>query len=354
MSIWLAIFLFVSISIVVFIAALKIFPHTVTLQEVGVGVLIQGLVIGLLYFGGMQMQGADVQIFNGAVLSKSREIVPCSHSYRCNCHTTCTGTGTNRSCSESCSTCYEHTNDYDWDVQSSVGDITIDRVDRRGSDEPPRWTAVVVGEPFAKEDSYFNYIKASPLSIFNKELYNSTLAVPSYPLVYDYYRINRVINHGSKYTTDLSLLNQLLNDSLKQLGPKKKANLVVIFHNQDTAFVETTKAKHLGGKINDVYVMIKADETGIIEKVDSFSWAAQDIINVQMRDAILDLKTVDIPALSATIATVLDKHYVRRDIEDFAYLEDSIELPFWIVLCIGMFGFAFPIVWSYAAHKHIN
>lgn len=354
MNTWLIVFLFVAVSIVVFIAALKMFPHTVTLQEVAIGVVIQAIVIGALYYGGIYSRAHDVQILNGSVLSKSQEIVSCSHSYECNCHESCSGSGSNKTCSTTCSTCYEHTHDYDWDVQSSVGDITIDRIDRQGTDEPPRWTEVQIGEPFSKEDSYFNYIKAAPLSIFNKEAYESTLPVPGYLQVYDYYRINRVINFGSRYTNGLYVINTLLNDQLKVLGPKKKANLVVIFHNQGADFVETTRAKHLGGKINDVYILVNADAAGTIERVDVFSWALQDIINVKMRDAILDLGTVKAETFSKTVAETLDKYYTRRDIEEFAYLEDSIELPTYLIWLIAVFGLAFPFVWSYTAHRHIN
>jgi hypothetical protein len=89
---------------------------------------------------------ADTEVWDGRVASKKEVPVPCEHSYNCNCHEVCSGSGKNRSCSEECDTCYEHHgfmrtiqgNDYDWDVYTTNGEtVTIDRVDRQGVSEPP-------------------------------------------------------------------------------------------------------------------------------------------------------------------------------------------------------------------------
>lgn len=105
-------------------------------------VALQSLLYVTLTLG----KAADVELLNGYVTGKERDVVSCSHSYECMCYYTesCSGSGTSRSCTRTrhCSTCYEHSYDVDWDVHTTVGNLTIDRIDRQGLDQPPRWTAV--------------------------------------------------------------------------------------------------------------------------------------------------------------------------------------------------------------------
>ena len=71
------------------------------------------------------------------------------------------------------------------------------------------------------------------------------------------------------------------------------------------------------------------------------------MLTIAIRDGILDVGTFDSKLVSDVILTNIAKHYTPRDIEDFAYLEDSIELPkgviiFVILFCVfGPFGIAF-------------
>ena len=60
------------------------------------------------------------ELISGRVTSKEQNIVSCSHSYECNCHEVCSGSGSSRSCSNECGTCYEHLHDYDWDVDTNA------------------------------------------------------------------------------------------------------------------------------------------------------------------------------------------------------------------------------------------
>lgn len=62
----------------------------------------------------------DTQILSGRVTDKIKESVSCEHSYSCNCIRTCNG----KSCSTHCSTCYEHSNDYDYNIHSTIGTFT--------------------------------------------------------------------------------------------------------------------------------------------------------------------------------------------------------------------------------------
>lgn len=346
---------FVIFSIVAFLVAIKLFPHEITIKEVCVGICIQATIIAIVFFGSLYGKGHDIMILNGKVISKYKDKVSCEHSYSCNCITSCSGSGSSRSCYTVCQTCYEHSHDFDWVVDSTVGTLTINRIDRQGVDEPSRYTKVVIGEPFAKESSYFNYIKAAPLTLFDKKLLQDVKPVPNYIGVHDYYRINRVIVFGSEYKTSWSVLNEELNNALRELGNTKKVNIVVVVHNKDKNFVEQFKAKLYGGKINDVVVMIKPNEEGVLQDVSVFSWSKDSLVDIKIRDSILDSKSVvDQVQLAKNIVDNISAHYKARDIEEFKYLEASIEAPDSVILFIWIFGLLFPFIWSYIAHKHLD
>lgn len=346
---------FLVFAAIAYAIALRVFPHTVTWKEVLIGIVVQCAVIATVFYSGIYSKGYDVQILNGYVTEKFKDRVSCEHSYSCNCTTVCSGTGSSRSCSRVCQTCYEHPRDYDWVVRSTVGSLLIPRVDRQGAEEPPRFSKVEVGEFFAKESSYFNYIKASPLTIFDKNLIENPIQTPSYISVHDHYRINRVINFGSAFVGDFNDLNNNLNESLKTLGGEKKVNVVVLFHKGTNAFIETVRAKLYGGKINDVVVAIKASQSGEVEAVDVFSWSKNDLANVKIRDSVLDMKVLDdMKLLSDNITNTIRKEYQPRSIEEFQYLKANIEPAAGVIWFLWVFGLAFPFIWGYIAHKHLD
>lgn len=342
------IFGFAFLLLIVTIIAIRMYPHEVTWQEMAVGAVVQTVVLAVIIYGGYYSQGKDVEILNGSITAKFRDEVSCEHSYSCNCRTTCTS-GKNSSCSTTCDTCYEHWSDFNWVVETTVGSFLIDRVNRRGDDMPPRWKNVQMGEPASLPQNYYNYIKAAPFSLFNN-MDESEVEVPAYPTVYDYHRINRVINHSS-LDIDVKPLNNILNDALKTLGPKKKVNIIVILHTNDVTFSEIVRTKHLGGKINDLYVLIGLNEDMSIKNVATFSWSKSDLVNVTVRDAVADIGQYDTEQVAQAILDNVDKHYEHRSIEEFQYLKHETTLPIWAVALAVIFGLVFPFVSAYVAYR---
>lgn len=283
------------------------------------------------YMSARSMQGGDVMVLNGSVTSKAQVATSCSHSYSCNCRMVQSG----KTQSMQCDTCYEHSHDYDWVVKSTVGKTYIHRVDRQGVREPERFKNVVIGEPFSIQRDYFNYIRASPLSVFKDYNAYENVAIPTYPKVYDYYRVKHTINWKSQYVAGIQNIDRILADKLKHSSAKAKANVVVIFYGGSDDLIEATKVKNFGGRINDLTVMIRADKDGTIQRVGVFSWSKNDMVNVMVRDNILELgqlndenneKLVDI------LNTTLLKYYQHRDNEEFSYLEHNIVLPTWVYI----------------------
>lgn len=277
---------------------------------------------------GKQSLGSDRMVLNGVVTGKAQEKTSCSHSYSCNCVTSTVGKTTTRTCQ----TCYEHPYDYAWAVKSDVGKVYIDTIDRRGSKEPPRFTKAIVGEPFSIESSYFNYIKASPLSVFKDYNAYKEIEVFKYPTVYDYYRVKHTVDYKSQYKQGIQQIDTLIAEKLKHTSKKIKGNVVIVFYGGSDDLVQASKVKNFGGRINDVTIMIRADKDGHIGNVGVFSWSKDDLVNVKIRDLILGttLSLENNEILIDSINEVLLKYYKYRSIEDFSYLKENISTPTWV------------------------
>lgn len=279
-----------------------------------------------MYVAAKDSQGGDVMVLNGHVTKKFSQRTSCSHSYSCNCRIVQNG----KSTTTKCDTCYEHPYDVDWVVKSNVGSAEIDRINRQGTKEPPRFTQAYIGEPFSIEMDYYNYIKASPLSVFKDYHTFKNVLTPSYPKVYDYYRIKHVVDYNSEWRGQFEVIDNYLAHKLKYSSAKTKANVVVIFYGKED-IREAMRVKNYGGRINDLTVMIQAAEDGTIKNAYVFSWSKSDMVNILLRDDILDMKNMNgsQKKLVDSIDNILVKYYTHRSMEDFKYLEHNIQMPMW-------------------------
>lgn len=310
-----------------------------------------GIVITVVTFAsGIGWKTHDYEIWNGLVMGKSREEVSCRHSYSCNCRRVCSGSGKDKSCREECDTCYEHSYDVDWITHTNLGDIYIATIDRRGIQEPPRWSQSMPGQPVAKVSSYTNYIKAVPESVihFSSEQVRAKFAgkVPTYPLnVYDYHYIDRVIPVGVK-VPDLKQWNLAVGNMLRTLGQSKQVNVVIIPTNiADKDYVYAVRDAWLGGKKNDVVIIVSMQEYPKIDWVHVMSWSDREFFKVVLRDE-LQASEFKVEQFMPIVEKNITKHFERKRMREFAYLENEIDPPDWllwtgvilnILVCGGMF-----------------
>lgn len=294
-------------------------------------------VISLAIFAGYaHNKMSDVEILNGIVTGKQQVRVSCEHSYSCNCRQSCSGSGNSRTCSQVCDTCYEHSNDWDWDVHSSVGTFTINRVDRRGKDEPPRWTAVQTGEHASNENSYQNPLLAddSTLFITDKSVigkYEGKL--PKYPMPFDYYRYYRVI--GNPVGVDKRGLNNYLNEYLKSNGVVKQLNILTVFTTEPEIYFEVLMSHWKGGKKNDVIMVYGIDNQGNVKWFKSNSYAKgmnNREMHTNLRQAVLGSK-LSLDIIKEQTLTV-HKKFVRLSTEEFEYKKQNIEIPTGLVIFV--------------------
>ena len=269
----------------------------------------------------------DVEVLNGRVTGKQREEVSCSHSYQCHCHDVCSGSGKDRSCHEECDTCYEHSYDVDWDVATTVGGYSIDRVDRQGLRQPQRWTNVSVGEPVTREHGYDSYIKAAPGTLFRYQgqLERYAATVPKYPQrVYDYWHDDRLVTVGiaveepRAWNADLQELNA-------ELGAPKQANIIVViakdvsedwFYALDQAWV--------GGKKNDVVLVVSVDGGMAPQWANVMAWTTNELFKVRLRDDVMAAGAVTRAGTIGILRQDVSQLFVRKPMHDFEYLKSEI------------------------------
>ena len=277
------------------------------------------------------MQATDTEIWGGSVTGKSKEKVSCEHSYQCHCHEVCSGSGNERSCSNKCDTCYEHPYDVDWNVATNVGkSFTIDRVDRQGLDKPARWEQVAIGDPVAVKKSYKNWIKAAKYNILGHT--QSTLGtkklIPVQPKdIYDYWKINQFVSSGitvgdyKDWDVGLMKLNSIL-------GPTKQASVIVVITNEaDRDYGNKLYDSWQGASKNDIVVVIGAPQYPLISWAGIYAMTQSTEFQVNLREALQSLHTVDRVTILNIIQDNTTKYFVREHMHKYEYLKDEIVPP---------------------------
>jgi hypothetical protein len=209
--------------------------------------------------------------------------------------------------------------------------------------KPPRWEAAKVGDPVATLHSYTNWVQGVKFSVFSEERgetkYDSS--VPQYPQkIYDYHYLDRVLPVGKVAVVDLKEWNKDLSNILRTLGPKKQANVIIMFTDLPRDFYYSIMKIWKHGKKNDVIVIIGLESSGEINWVEVASWSKKDIFNVKLRDEITELKTIDREKIIKTIHDVTMSDFQRRPMKEFEYLKKEIQIAtgIWIILTILVIG----------------
>lgn len=306
------------------------------LAHLGAQAIVAGASIGIIYYANT----SDTEVWNGVITGKARVEVHCRHAYPCNCRTV--------SCGDDCSTiicdtCYFHSYDVDWDVKDSLGEgWSIATIDWQGLKEPPRWTKTTVGEPTSSKHGYTNYLKAAPDSLFRRttdyKQYKGT--IPAYPQsIYDYWHLDRIVCDGVA-VTDVRKWNDRLSEINSELGARKQCNvLVVIVRDRSPDWFYALEHDWIGGKKNDIITVVGADAKGSISWVNVMALTKNEMVKVKLRDDIQALGNIDsMDKVMTILRDGITAYYVRRPMEDFAYLRSCItpSVTEWIIsLIIG-------------------
>lgn len=300
--------------------------------QFGISCVVVVVLTGLVYMS-KGLSALDVEIHNGQVTSKYSERTSCSHSYECPpCYTHTNSDGTTY---QTCSTCYDHPFDVDWKVDTTVGNITIPRVNSQGTIEPPRFSEVVVNEPASREKRYHNFIKANPDSIFNTSEFTDIMegneyALPNYPKVHDFYRLNRVVITDPQLPRSLyRTLNQGISMELRSLGAEKEVNVVMVLTTEPSSqYATALEYEWLGGKKNDIVIVMGLDvDTLNVDWIDTFGWSSNSRIHVALHDAFQG-QVLDVNTTPSLLSSLISEHYERQSFSEYEYLMDELEPSF--------------------------
>lgn len=295
---------------------------------------------------------SDTEAWNGRVTAKKSERVMCSHTYCCGYSTYQCGKSTCTRCS---SWCRHHPYDVNWAVYTSLGErLNVSRVDWQGAREPPRWSAVRVGEPSTTAHHYENYIKASPDSLFSRtDAQVRKMDMPPYPgSVYDYYRYDHFVPLGMAVEGH-KRWEALLSELNADIGKANEVNvLLVTVPCWDRGRFRDLERAWLGGKKNDVIVVASVDERLGLKWVEVMSWTKNAMMGITIRDELMGHGHLDpdhaVPVLRNAVAT----HFVRRPMADFKYLKASITpttLQWALSLIVGLLV---AVVLGIVCHTH--
>jgi hypothetical protein len=215
------------------------------------------------------------------------------------------------------------------------------------------------GQPYAVKHAYDNYIAAADRSLFNfdsqlKEKYRDLL--PQYPLdVYDYHYINRVLPVGVSIT-DLTDWNYNVGLLLRNLGPSKQVNLIIVaVKSSDRNYANALRSEWLGGKKNDVIVVLGTPNYPNIEWVEIISWTDAQLFKVELRDELQDLKVVDKIKVLSIIENKIGTKFVRKHMRDFEYLKKDIQPPLWLLILAGLGGVVISLgLTYYFSRQNVN
>lgn len=313
-----------------------VFGREFTWLEVGMTVVVCGLVVSGVWYAGKFSKMADVEILNGEITGKQRDHGTYLESYECNCSTDSKG-------NRHCSTCYRRHYTVDWYATSTVGTINFDHEDSTSMlvyamPDPIPYKNCILHEPASVESIFVNYVKAVPESLFNTNALGTAKNawIPPYPRVHDFYKINRVLSDGAVTPDYAKDLNDRLNVTLKSLGSKKQVNIIVIFtKNLDPSYRLTVENSWIGGKQNDVIVMIGLDGKNI-SWTDVMTFAMNknnEALRTTLRDDLKNLDTLpEASVLTSVITNDINTAFKRIHMEEFEYLESRIEPPMWVLI----------------------
>lgn len=341
--------------------AKTMWPREIKYAEIALISFICAIIVGIIVAVGHYTPTSDVEIWSGEVTGKKRVNDSYVRSYECRCRNRTVGSGKNQTTVRECDTCYEDRYTVTWTAYTTLRNYTISSLDETSRSvwlrpDPARYTEIQTGDPVAMEHTYTNYVKAAPESLFHaKAALTQQYAgkLPEYPSrVYDFYKINRALSVGVN-VPDLAQWNQGISLIQRKLGPARQANTIVVFVNElNSNYVHALEAAWLGGKKNDIIVVVGTTQYPKIDWVRIISWTDKQLFKVGLRNDLEALGTVDRTQFLSIIEAHAMKTFVRKNMKDFEYLQDEIDPPMWVLALAAIFGMLSALGLSYYFYRN--
>jgi len=320
-----------------------IFKHEFSWGEMAIQAGVTAVVLSVLVMASSHYQTIDEKLVNGVVTKLNARKEACDQTWddysdgfctneetrRVRDGQTCTTINNKRTCTPKYKTQYRSI--YPWEiryfVKTEISEHEIRRVDAQGAVAPPRFSEIKIGDPVTQSVSYTNYIKGASSTLFNQK-YEDVPPI-AYPDIYDYYKSRRVIYFGA--ASNAEFVNQW-NEELSKVNSdirKTGANAIIAVTNQNQDWAERLAQAWDAHNINDLIVVIGVDGENI-EWVNVRSWSKNDLVNITIRDEVMNLKTIDKTRINDIIKSSVMEYYDEESMENFEYLAEDIPPPTWL------------------------
>lgn len=327
---------------IVFLISKIYFKRQLDAPEMIVGVGAAAVCAGMFWFISTSMMTHDKEIIHGKITEKVKVVDDYQEAYECNCYTTTDSKGYQ---TRHCMTCYRTVYYVDWELNSTIGTFDVDRKESYSksvwnSRDPEIWIDAYVGEHCSKWSSYENFVIAAENGLFNLKEYQEAMSaykgIPAYPSITRLYEPRLVV--GDIPELKKEQWNIFLREKMKVLGPTKQANVVIVFtKSKDPKWKLALEAKWMGGKKNDVVIIISYDGN-TINWVDGFTFgrsANNHLMISQIKDGIVAINNLDnIAGIINTIAAHVKNSFKRQQMKEYEYLKDDIKpsdrVLFWL------------------------
>jgi len=332
-------FLLLLIPIVISTASFFILKDSVTWKEF----LLQ-LVLGTVFCAaGWQIAkwGAlrATENLNGRITKKIADTESC-----CHCHTVCDAYDKKGNCTSSHESC-AHSYDYYWDLQTSVGKISVE--DCSGTNDPPDvWVNASVGEPASVEHGYTNYLLADPDSLMvHAEVDRYLNQVPEYPSVNGKYRVDHIVGDRA---SPASLLQVAMREVNADLGAPNQVDVTLLLTGiQDPAFAQAVEAKWLYGPKNSITI-VAGLQGDTVKWVRVITFSKVEMLKVRLRDQLQGL-SIDDPRFIGTIRQEIAQGFKRTHMAEFEYLASTASPHGWIFALLIFLDFLASLGLAYWA-----
>lgn len=197
-----------------------------------------------------------------------------------------------------------------------------------------RWdNNIQTSEPATVDVSYTNKVQTAKNAFFYESISDSNAIKEK---LYKYPDLN---GYKQECIIGLSKMNIPNNrkDSITKLfnffngfyGSKIHLRLFIcLYYNKSVMIADKQESYWVGGNRNELTVCVGIDSlTNKLQWVKAFSWCDNKRIEVDCREDIMNLGTLDLFKVYGIVANTTEKNYKPKDFKEFDYL--TVELPGW-------------------------
>lgn len=315
---------------------------TISLKEAALQIAGVCLLMVGAFFIARHLALSDTEHLHGRITGK-----PFGSQKCCHCHSVCTSRDKKGHCKTSREVC-SHILDYWWSLATTLGTISIDRCEPDSDDVPEVWAYAQIGEPATLENSYTNYLKADPESLVRHDLQSPyRQAVPAYPGVYEFYKVNPVISDGPAIPRSWQAAFREVNATV---GPTNQVDVTVLLTKvQDPAYAQAVEAAWLYGPKNSMTLVLGVKD-GLVSWARVVSISRIEDLKIDLRDT-LQGKPLD-DGLPVYVGDAVRRKFRRTAMAEFEYLASAARVPTGWLVFLYVLGLGLSIGCSALMHHH--